>query len=296
MRSGGLNPKSNISQVDLRIGVIIMTEDSSGKGIGLFGKKGINPKDVKLCILNKFDREIFFQELRNYGWEEVESAFTFDFNWSEKKIRKAATEHAAEIMGDLLIEVRDRDYARNPFNDYVYYIWRSTPNTRGLPPPPNIAQKAIQEQQMKQQQMALMQQQLQIQRQMAMMQAQQQAMQQPAGVPQGQICARCGNTQIQFMANGMGRCIKCGFTFQWQGPQQPQMAPQPQPQPQPQPTAAQQPAQQPQPQPVQVPPTPPVQPGAPTPPGAKPCPKCGSILNVFPDGSVLCNKCGYTGK
>lgn len=277
-----------------------MTEDSSGKGSGLFGKKGIGPKDVKLCILNKFDREIFFQQLRVYGWEEVESAFTFDFDWTEKKIRKAATEHAAEIQGDLLIEVKDGDYARNPYNDYVYYIWRSGPNTRGLPPPPNISQRAAQQQMIRQQQLALMQQQQRLQAQMMQMQAAQaqtQQMPQPAGVPVGQACPRCRGNQIQFMANGIGKCITCGFTFQWQG-QQPQMqaAPQPAaPMQQPGQTPQPQPQQQ-TPQPVQMPPTPTtVQPGAPTPPGAKLCPKCGGMLNVFPDGSSFCNKCGYTG-
>ena len=131
-----------------------MTEDSSGKASGLFGKKG--PKEVKLCIINKFDRENFFEQLRNYGWEEIESAFTFDFNWPEKKIRKAATDHASEVMGDLLIEVKDKDFARNPYNDYVYYIWRSTPSTRGLPPPPGPGQQQYQQiQQLQQQQRIL---------------------------------------------------------------------------------------------------------------------------------------------
>ena len=291
-----------------------MTEDSSGKGSGLFGKKG--SKEVKLCILNKFDREIFFQQLKEYGWEEIETAFTFDFNWPEKKIRKAATDHAIEINGDLLIEVRDRDAARNPYNDYVYYIWRSGPNTRGLPPPPTGQQQqlgALQQQMamMAHQQQLLMQRRLMMQQQLQM-QAQAQAgqpqVQQPAGVPTGQVCPQCGGNQIQFMANGMGKCVNCGFIFNWQAQQQgqPQMPPQPQPQqpPQQQPAPQSAPQQQQKPQqqqqqgqqPVQVPPTPPtVQPGAPTPPGAKACPKCGNILNVFPDGSSLCNKCGYTG-
>ncbi len=329
-------------------GVIIMTEDSSGKGIGLFGKKGMSPKDVKLCIINRFDREPFFQRLREYGWDEVETAFTFDFNWSEKKIRKAATEHAADVAGDLLIEVKDRDYSRNPYNDYVYYVWRSGPNTRGLPPPPSATSQQYMAQQMiQQQQVALMQQQQMLQR--MQMQIQTPQPQQPAGVPTGQICARCGNNQIQFMANGMGKCIKCGFTFQWQQqsqvqqppapqqqqPQQPPQQPPPQqrptpqqqqpqrpaqqrpqqqpqqrpqqpqqrpPQQQPQQRPPQQPQQRPQQQPQQRPPQqmptvpPPVQPGAPMPPGAKPCPQCGNVLSVFPDGSSLCNRCGYTGK
>lgn len=276
-----------------------MTEDSSGTDSGLFGKKGLSPKDVKLCILNKFDREIFFQQLRVYGWEEVESAFTFDFDWPEKKIRKAATEHAAEIYGDLLIEVKDSDYARNPFNDYVYYIWRSGPNTRGLPPAPNITQQAAQQQMIRQQQLALMQQQQQLQAKMMQMQAAQaqgQQIPQPAGVPGGQVCPRCRGNQLQFMANGMGKCVSCGYTFQWQAQpgQQPQIQPAPQPMPPMQQPA--QPQQQQVPQQTPMPPAPPtVQPGAPTPPGAKICPKCGGMLNVFPDGSSLCNKCGFTG-
>ncbi len=303
-----------------------MTEDSSGKGVGLFGKKGMNPKDVKLCILNKFDREEFFRRLQEFGWEEVESAFTFDFNWSEKKIRKAATEHSAEVSGDLLIEVKDRDYSRNPYNDYVYYIWRSGLYTRGLPPPPSQQQQQVLQQQMlQQQQLALLQQQQMLQRVQTQLEAT--GPQQPPGVPTGQICARCGGNQIQFMANGMGKCIKCGFTFSWQQPQAPQQQPQPQapqqqpqpqaPQQQPQPQAPQQvprpqaPQQQPQPQAPQQQPQPqapqqqraqmpnvpsPVQPGAPVPPGVSACPKCRNVLTVFPDGSVICKVCGYTGK
>jgi ribosomal protein L37AE/L43A len=286
-----------------------MTQDSSGKGTGLFGKKGISSKDVKLCIINKFDREEFFRKLREFGWEELESAFTFDFNWTEKKIRKAATDHAAEVMGDLLIEIRDRDYARNPFNDYVYYVWRSGPNTRGLPPPPSMAQQqAFGQQALQQQQLALMQQQQMLQRmQMQMQTASQQMPPQPGQVPTGQACSRCGNTQIQFMANGMGKCIKCGFMFRWQGQAQvpaPAQSPPPAQTPAPAPTQA----------PVQAPaptqaPQPQVQPQAqpqvqqpqsvgptPTPPGTRACPKCGTPLNVFPDGSFLCNKCGHTGK
>jgi ssDNA-binding Zn-finger/Zn-ribbon topoisomerase 1 len=282
-----------------------MTEDSSGKGSGLFGKKGKGSKEVKLCIINKFDRETFFQQLIQYGWQEVETAFTFDFDWPEKKIRKAATDHAIEMAGDLLIEVRDKDFARNPFNDYVYYIWRSTPETRGLPPPPNVGQQQAMQQMLQQQQMALMQQQQRLQRMRMMMENQQAQPQQPGGVPTGQVCVKCGSNQIQFMANGMGKCIQCGFMFQWRGAGmvQPQMQPmmqQPmqwQQQPVQQPVQQQQQQQQPQQQQVVVPPTPQsVQPGAPTPPGAKPCPKCGAVLNVFPDGSALCPKCGYTGK
>jgi ribosomal protein S27AE len=274
-----------------------MTEDSSGKGSGLFGKKDKGPKDVTLCIINKFDRDIFFQQLKDYGWEEVESAFTFDFNWSEKKIQKAATEHAHEVNGDLLIQVKDRDSARNPFNDFVYYIWRSTPNTRGLPPRPNIGQQQVQQMQMlQQQQVALMQKQMEIQRAMSQQQMQ------PGQTPTGQVCIRCGSNQIQFMANGTGKCIKCGFTFQWraqqQMPMQQPMPMQPPPQQMPQqPPPQQQPQAQPQAGQAQMPNVPPpVQPGTPTPPGARTCPKCGSVLNVFPDGSFLCAKCGYTGK
>jgi hypothetical protein len=33
-----------------------------------------------------------------------------------------------------------------------------------------------------------------------------------------------------------------------------------------------------------------------TPAAAGNCPKCGAVPNRFPDGSMLCPKCGYTGK
>lgn len=276
-----------------------MSIGSSGEGSKFLGKKGLKPNDVKLCIINKYDRDIFFNSLRNFGWEEVEEAFEFERNWSEKKIRKSAREHSAEISADLLVEIRDKDYSTNPHNDYVFYTWRSGPNTRGLPPPPTGGQGPNMNQHMlmlQEQQKALIQQQQMLQR--MQLQVQTQAPPQPMGgppvppgVPQGQACPRCGNTQIQFMANGMGKCIKCGFMFQWQGQRQmPQQQPQQQMQQQPQ---QQQQQQQPQ---AQIPPQPPsVQPGAPVPPGARQCPKCGNLLNVFPDGSCLCNKCGFTG-
>lgn len=269
-----------------------MTEGGSGKGFGLFGKKGgLKPSDIKLCIINKFDRQEFFLNLRNYGWEEVEEPFEFERNWNEKTIRKAAREHASEISADLLVEVRDNEYSTNPYNDYVYYTWRSGPNTRGIPPPPSQTHGGAMNQQMQmlaEQQRALIQQQQMIQRMQMQIPPQQPGMPQssPQGTPQGRVCAKCGNNQIQFMANGMAKCVQCGYMFQWQQPQRQQPVQQvQQQQPQQQPVQAQMP---------QVPP--PVQPGAPTPPGSRACPKCGSVLTVFPDGSFLCNKCGHTGK
>ena len=271
-----------------------MSEDSSGKG-GLFSKKGLNPNDIKLCIINKFDRPEFFMNLKNFGWEEVEEPFEFERNWPEKRLRKAAREHAAEINAYLLVEVRDNDYSTNPYNDYVYYTWRSGPNTRGLPPPPSASQSNYMNQQMNmlaEQQRMLIQQQQMLQRMQVQIPQQQMAPGQPGmppgqpGMQQGQTCARCGSNQIQFMATGMAKCVRCGYMFQWQQPgqqapiQQPMQPPMQQPMQQPQ-----QQQQQVQSQVPQVPP--PVQPGAPTPPGSRTCPKCGSILNVFPDGSYL---------
>ncbi len=275
-----------------------MADASSEKGLGIFSKKGLKPTDIKLCIINKFDREVFFQSLLNFGWEQVEEPFEFERNWNEKTLRKAAREHAAEILADLLVEVRDNDYSTNPYNDYVYYTWRSGPNTRGLPPPPSQAQTGYMNQQMQmlaEQQRAIIQQQQMLQRmQMQIPQQPQPIPQQvPPGIQQGQVCARCGNSQLQYMANGVAKCIRCGFMFQWQ--QQQPIQQRPQMQPGPVPTQAQ-PPQQPQVQ-AQIPQVkPPVQPGTPTPPGARNCPKCGNVLTVFPDGSHLCNKCGYTGK
>ncbi len=253
-----------------------MPNDGSGFVSGLLGNKGLKASDVKLCIINKYDREMFFQNLTNYGWEEVEDAFEFERSWSEKKIRKAAREHAADVNANLLVEVRDNDYSTNPFNDYVYYVYRSTPQTRGLPPPPQITPPGMMNPQMQMladQQRALMQQQQMLQRMQVQFQGPQAPPPTPPGVPPGQVCARCGGNQIQYMANGMAKCIKCGFMFNWQQPQQ-----QPIPQ-------------------QQIPNvSPPVQPGAPIPPGTRVCPKCGNALNVFPDGSALCSKCGFTGK
>jgi ribosomal protein S27AE len=281
-----------------------MTEGSSDKGFALFGKKGgLRPSDIKLCIINKFDREEFFQNLRNFGWEEVEEAFEFERNWPEKTLRKAAREHAVEVLADLLVEIRDNDYSTNPFNDYVYYTWRSGPNTRGLPPPPSQTQNKMMTQHMQmitEQQRALIQQQQMLQR--MQMQIPPPSPGAPPGVPQGQVCSRCGGNQIQFMANGMARCNRCGSMFRWQQPgQQPvQIQQQPVPQTQPQqqvPQTQPQPQQQSQQVQGQVPQvSPPVQTGAPTPPGSRTCPKCGNVLTVFPDGSFLCNKCGHTGK
>lgn len=271
-----------------------MPGESSGKRLGLFGKKGLSPDDVKLCIINKYDREVFFQSLRSYGWEQAEEPFEFERDWSEKTIRKAAREHSADVNADLLVEIRDRDYSTNPHNDLVYYVWRSGPYTRGLPPPPSTVQQQMWSSQMRmieEQQRNLIQQQQMLQR----AQTQMGGPQQPPGTPAGQVCSRCGGNQIQFMANGMGKCIRCGFMFQWQTPAgQPQ--PQPQMQPQMQPPPQQQPPPQPQPQPQMPQAPPPVQSGAPTPPGSRACPQCGNQLNVFPDGSSLCSKCGFTGK
>jgi hypothetical protein len=288
-----------------------MTEGGSGKGLGLFGKKGLKTSEITLCIISKYDRDEFFQSLKNYGWEEVEDAFEFERKWDEKHLRKAAKEHAAEILADLVVEVKDNDYSTNPFNDYVYYTWRSGPNTRGLPPQPSQSQSRMMNQQMQflaEQQRALIQQQQMIQRmQMQVTQPQQMPMQPGvapgSGTPQGQVCSRCGGNQIQYMANGMAKCMRCGFMFQWQQMTQQQAPPQPQAQQQPTPQPVPQPTPQPKPKPTQTQPqaqmpkvTPPVKPGAPTPPGSKPCPKCGGPLNIFPDGSFFCNKCGYTGK
>jgi hypothetical protein len=69
--------------------------------------------------------------------------------------------------------------------------------------------------------------------------------------------------------------------------------------------AAAAPSPAPAPAPATPTPTPPVQPVSPAaapaqapvaPAPAGNCPKCGAVPNRFPDGSMLCPKCGYTGK
>lgn len=277
-----------------------MAENPDKSTLGLFRRKGKKPADVKLCIINRFDRDEFFKSLREYGWEQMEDPFEFERNWTHDRIRKSAREYAAEIYADLLIEIRDKDYSTNEFNDFVYYVWRSTPSVRGIPPPPSYQQTSgyVVAQQMQMQQAAAR-----MQHALTMQQALRAATQapQPKVVSTGGTCPQCGGNQVQYFDNGLATCPQCNGKFQWtQPPQQPQAAtPQPAPPPQPSPTP--QPTQQQPPPPQAAPQRPQQQPQQPAvqQPQQRPasyCPRCKIPLTSYPDGRLACSKCGMGGQ
>jgi ribosomal protein L37AE/L43A len=226
---------------------------------GLFGSKGKKPKDVKVIVINRFDREDFFRSLREFGWEQIEGPFEFELKWSHERVRKSAREHAAEIDGDILIEIRDKDYSTNPYNDYVFYVWRGTPGVRGIPPPPSYQKSTgfALAQQIQQQQAQARAQHIQAMKSTAL----QVPIQGPAPkvVSSGGTCPNCKGNQVQYFDNGIARCPQCGSNFKWQMPPS-------------QPPAAQTQAAQSQ----QLPPRPPPQvqvPQAPAQPAVQPAAK-----------------------
>ncbi len=267
----------------------------------LFSSKGKKPKDIKVIVINRFDREEFFRSLREFGWEQTEGPFEFELKWKHDRIRKSAREHAAEIEGDILIEIRDKDYSTNQYNDYVFYIWKGTPGVRGIPPPPSYQQSTG---------FALAQQ---IQMQQAQARAEHaRAMKQmvpPAPqVPQAQLvssggtCPKCSGNQVQYFNNSIAKCPQCGSNFKWQmpaaQPQPPAPAPPPQqipPRPPPQVQVPQQPAKPPTPAPQQPQPQPPQQPQPQPQQPVSYCPKCKVPLTKYPDGRMVCTKCGLGG-
>jgi hypothetical protein len=88
-----------------------------------FGKKS-KSKKIMFQLVNKFDRETFFQSLSSQGWEQIGNPFEFDRKGNAEKIRALAMEYAQRIDADMLIEVEDEQFSTNPYNNQVFYAWK----------------------------------------------------------------------------------------------------------------------------------------------------------------------------
>jgi hypothetical protein len=285
-------------------------------------KGGKKASEIDFRIMRKEERGTFFEFLKKLGWVECDQPFEIDRNWNHNKIRRAAKDSAAQMDADLLVETDDDKFSSNPFNNYVYYVWRRTGDSLPLPPGFTVPPLPLMQQLVmhREAQLRGMQGPPPGQAPPPMPPGQApppgQPPMPPGQAPPGQAPPGQPN---QFMAQKQPARPPQQPGQPGAPPQRPPGTPLPQgAQPakaqQPQfggampidkvPPQQQKPPQQAPPPQQQVPPPQqpsPQQPAPPRAPGPAPgqappmaCPKCGGAVNVLPTGAKQCTKCGTT--
>jgi len=99
--------------------------------MGLFGKKKAE-KNFEFRLVNRMEKDAFFQILKEQGWIEVEPPFEFDKNWETDRIRRSAKAYALKLGAEMLVEVEDPSFSSNIYNDLVYYVLKMDPYKQPL--------------------------------------------------------------------------------------------------------------------------------------------------------------------
>jgi len=101
--------------------------------MGLFGKKKKAEK-FEFRLVNRYEKDSFFQILAQQGWFELEPPFEFDKNWDTDRIRRAAKAYSLKLGAEMLVEVDDPSFSSNIYNDLVFYVFKMDP-TKQIPQP-----------------------------------------------------------------------------------------------------------------------------------------------------------------
>ncbi len=104
--------------------------------MGLFGKKKKDDKKFEFRLVNRHEKDSFFQILAQQGWFELEPPFEFDKNWDTDRIRRAAKAYSLKLGAEMLVEVDDPSFSSNIYNDLVFYVFKMDPAKQPLQPVP----------------------------------------------------------------------------------------------------------------------------------------------------------------
>ena len=107
--------------------------------MGLFGKKKKDDKKFEFRLVNRYEKDSFFQILAQQGWFELEPPFEFDKNWDTDRIRRAAKAYSLKLGAEMLVEVDDPSFSSNIYNDLVFYVFKMDPAKQAPTPVPQQA-------------------------------------------------------------------------------------------------------------------------------------------------------------
>jgi len=103
--------------------------------MGWFGKKK-EEKKFEFRLVNRYEKDSFFQILAQQGWFEMEPPFEFDKNWDTDRIRRAAKAYSLKLGAEMLVEVDDPSFSSNIYNDLVFYVFKMDPAKQAPQPVP----------------------------------------------------------------------------------------------------------------------------------------------------------------
>jgi hypothetical protein len=82
------------------------------------------PEQIAHQIVDITQRDGYFSQLTEQGWEMVGNPIQFPGNSDPNTLRSWAKQYASTMQGELVVEVNDPAYSQEPSNTLVFFIWR----------------------------------------------------------------------------------------------------------------------------------------------------------------------------